>query len=117
MAEPKVTYAFYAGRGGTLEEDGFEAALPRARAAVRRRIWPNDPSEAPRAWRRAVCAAVDVDAAYGLGGGAVSLSSLSAGTVSMSFGGSGSGSSYEADLARAIDAELVGSGLLHMGLG
>ena len=121
MAAPDVTYGYYSETyGGSLDEGGFKAALPHAVAAVRDRIWPNDPEErgAEGAYMRAVCAACDIDAAYGLTGGAGSLSSLTTGTVSMSFGGSGGGSSaYEADMARAVDGELVGTGLLYMGLG
>lgn len=119
MAEPQVTYEYYAGTyGGTLDEGGFAAALPHALAAVRRRIWPNDPEErgAVEAYRRAVCAAADVDAAYGFTGGAGALASVTTGTVSMSFGGSGGGSSYDSDMAAAIEGELVGTGLLFMGV-
>lgn len=118
MAEPQVTYEYYAGTyGGTLDEGGFDAALPHALAAVRRRIWPNDPEErgAEEAYRRAVCAAADVDAAYGSTGGAGSLASVTVGSVSMGFGGS-AGGSYDADVSRAVDGELVGSGLLFMGV-
>lgn len=119
MALPEVTYAYYSGTyGGALDEDGFSAALPHALAAVRGRIWPNDPEErgAEEECRRAVCAAVDVDAAYGSTGGAGSLASVTTGTVSMSFGGSGGGSSYDADMESAVDGELVGTGLLFMGV-
>ena len=42
---------------------------------------------------------------------------MTTGTVNMSFGGNGGGSSWEADMARAADGELVGSGLLFMGMG
>lgn len=118
MAAPEVTYAFYSeGYGGSLSEGGFKAALPHALAFVRGRIWPNDPQDDPDAYRRAVCAACDVDAAYGATGGAGSLASVTTGTVTMSFGGNGGGSSWEADMARAADGELVGSGLLFMGMG
>lgn len=117
MAEPTVTYAFYANQyGGSLDEGGFDAALPHAVAYVRHRIWPNRPARAIRAWRMAVCAAVDVDAAYGATDGAGALASVTTGTVSMGFGGQG-GSSWEADMARAVDARLAGTGLLFMGLG
>lgn len=117
MAAPEVTYAFYSEEyGGRLDEGGFGAALPHALAFVNRRIWPNDPQAAPEAYMRAVCAACDADAAYGFTGGAGSLSSVTTGTVSMSFGGGGS-SAWEGDMARAADGELAGSGLLFMGLG
>ena len=117
MAAPEVTYAFYSeGYGGSLSEGGFKAALPHALAFVRGRIWPNDPQDDPDAYRRAVCAACDVDAAYGATGGTGGLVSVTTGTVSMSFGADG-WSSRETDMARAVDGELVGSGLLYMGLG
>ncbi len=120
MAAPEVTYAYYSGTyGGTLDEGGFAAALPHALAEVRRLTWPNDPVAlgAEEAWRRAVCAAADVDAAYGCTGGAGGLSSITTGTVSMSFGGGGGAPAYDADVARAVSGELVGTGLLFMGLG
>ena len=117
MAEPTVTYSFYANQyGGSLDEGGFDAALPHAVAYVRHRIWPNRPARAIRAWRMAVCAAVDVNAAYGATGGAGALASVTTGTVSMGFGGQG-GSTWEADMARTVDARLAGTGLLFMGLG
>lgn len=109
-------FKYYSGEWrGQLDEDGFARALPRAVSAVRGRIWPNGTERAPEAWRRAVCAAVDVDAAWGLGGGVGALSSVTAGAVSMSFGSDGA--TYEDDLARAVDAELAGSGLLFAGVG
>lgn len=118
MATVDVTYEFYTGQyGGTLDEGGFDAALPHALAYVRGRVWPNDPADAPTAYQRAVCAACDVDASYGFTGGTGSLSSVTTGTVSMSFGGSGAGPTWDEDMARAVDGELVGSGLLFMGLG
>lgn len=118
MAAPEVTFAFYSeAYGGRLDEGGFKSALPHALAFVRGRTWPNDPQGDPDAYRRAVCAACDVDAAYGFSGGSGSLVSVTTGTVSMSFGGSGDGSSWEADMARAVDGALAGTGLLFMGLG
>ena len=119
MAAVEVTYDFYADTyGGALEEAAFSASLPHALAEVRRLTWPNDPSRAPEAYKRAVCAAVDVDSAYGATGGTGSgLSSVTTGTVSMGFGGTGSESAYDADMARAVAGELVGTGLLYMGLG
>lgn len=117
MSAPEVTYGFYAGEyAGKLDERGFVAALPHAVAYVGARIWPNDPGRAEREYMLAVCAACDVDAAYGCSGGSGSLASVTTGTVSMSFGGQGAGS-WEADMARAVDARLVGTGLLYMGLG
>lgn len=115
-----VTYAFYRDSyGGTLDEGGFSAALPHALAAVRSATWPNDPEErgAEAEYMRAVCAAVDVDAAHGFSGGAGQLASVSVGSVSMSMGGSGGSSSYASDMAAAVGAELVGTGMLYTGIG
>lgn len=118
MAEPAVTYIFYAGEyGGQLGAEDFSKALPHALAAVRGRIWPNGPERDGRAWARAVCAACDVDAAHGFTGGTGSLASVTTGTVSMSFGAGGDSTAYEADMRAAIDGELVGTGLLYMGIG
>lgn len=117
MGEPEVTYDFYHDSygGRALGMDDLEAALPHARAAVRSLVWPNDPSRDEDAYRRAVCAACEVDAAYGFTGGAGSLSSVTAGTVSMAFGSGGG--SYDGDVARAVRGELAGTGLLYAGIG
>lgn len=118
MAAPVVAFDFYSERyGGQLDKEGFAKALPHALAAVRRRIWPNGPERDEEAWARAVCAACDVDAAHGFTGGAGSLASVTTGTVSMSFGGAGGSSAYDADMGAAIDGELVGTGLLFAGIG
>ena len=113
-------YGFYSSDyGGALDEESFRAALPHAVSSVRRIIWPNDPDELGAAdeYRRAVCAACDVDAEYGLSGGAGAPSSVTAGNVSMSFGGADRASSYDADVARAVEGELAGTGLLFSGMG
>lgn len=117
MSEPDVTYGFYRDEygGRSLGRDDLESALPHARAAVRSLVWPNDPSRDADAYRRAVCAACEVDAAYGFTGGAGSLSSVTAGTVSMAFGSGGG--SYAEDVARAVRGELAGTGLLYAGMG
>lgn len=117
---PEVTYAFYRDEyGGALGEDGFDGSLAHAIAEVRRLTWPNDPGIDAGAYRRAVCAAIDVDAAYGATGGTgAGLSSVTAGSVSMSFAGAAGGASaYDADVERAVAGELAGTGLLFMGLG
>ncbi|HIS39952.1 MAG TPA: hypothetical protein IAC12_03805 [Candidatus Aphodovivens avistercoris] len=111
-------YAFYSEQyGGSLDEKSFDAALPHALAEVRRLTWPNDPSLDEAAYMRAVCAAVEVDAAYGCTGGAGSLQSVTVGSVSMGFGSQGGEASYSADMARAVRGELAGTGLLFMGVG
>lgn len=113
MAAPEVTYAFYRDEWhGTLGEGAFGASLPRALAVVRDRVFPADPAGDPDAYRRAACAAVDVDAAYG--GSAAAIASVTTGTVSMSFG---DGSSRRADMVRAVDSELAGTPLAFKGLG
>ena len=119
MGEPEVTFEFYRDSwGGGLAEGDFSSALPRALAAVRGLTWPNVPDAGSEgAWRRAVCAAVDVDAAYGLTGGTAAVSSATLGSMSVTLGGGQQGSSYDADVARAVRGELVGTGLLFMGIG
>lgn len=113
MAAPEVTYAFYRDEWhGTLGEGAFGASLPRALAVVRDRVFPADPAGDQGAYRRAACAAVDVDAAYG--GSAAAIASVTTGTVSMSFG---DGSSRRADMVRAVDSELAGTPLAFKGLG
>lgn len=117
MSSPKVTYAFYKEYGGTLEEDGFNAALPHALAAVRRLTWPNDPAQAEDAYKRAVCAAVDVDSKYGYSGGiGENISSMTVGAFSVSVD-SGSANFYQQDMWQAIEGELIGTGLLFQGIG
>ena len=119
MSVPTVTYAFYSEEyDGELSEKDFNSALGHTIAYVALRIWPNDPNNAAEAYMRAVCAACDVDAQYGFTGGAGSLASVTTGSVSMNFGsGSSGGSSWATDMCHAVDGELVGSGLLFMGLG
>ena len=122
MALPEVTYDDYAEWGGTLSEDAFGASLGHARARVREFVYLNevDTDERIAAFKAAVCAAVDVDAAYGASGGiAEGSGGFTIGSFSMSAqGGSGSASSaYDRDMARAIRAELSGTGLLYQGVG
>lgn len=65
MAAPD--YIFYTANGGTLTEESFLAALPRATAAVDAFIWPNVVSTASLdAYKRAVCAVCDLDPTEGL---------------------------------------------------
>lgn len=121
MALPEVTYADYASWGGTLDEDAFSASLAHARARVRELVWLNDvdTDERGAAFKAAVCAAVDVDAAYGSTGGVgESGGGFSIGSFSMSAasGADARESSYDRDMARAIRAELSGTGLLYQGV-
>ncbi|MBQ9043842.1 MAG: hypothetical protein IJ111_13635 [Eggerthellaceae bacterium] len=121
MALPEVTYADYETWGGTRSEDAFEASIGHARARVREYVWLNevDTDERAAAFKAAVCAAVDVDAAYGSTGGVgESGGGFSIGSFSMSAasGADARGSSYDRDMARAIRAELSGTGLLYQGV-
>lgn len=120
MLLPEVTYDRYAELGGALDEGAFKGSLRAAVAAVRDIIGFNEPStnEQVGAYERAVCAAVDVDRAYGGSGGiGEGLASVGIGSFSASVGnGSGEGG-YLADMRRAIRRELSGSGLLYQGIG
>lgn len=119
MAVPTVTYADYTRHGGTLAEDVFKASSRAAVAWVRDVIGFNVPQDADDedAYMRAVCAAVDVDAAYGCSGGiGEGLASVSIGSFSASAGADGTSGSYGSDMSRAIRHELVGSGLLYQGI-
>lgn len=114
---PEVTYAdFTAIYGDGVGEDAFKACLPHAVAMVRDLTHPNVPEPwQEEAWRRAVCAAVVADSEGGMSHG-LSSGGFSIGSFSVSGGSSG-----ESDGAGAIRSaamrELVGSGLLYMGLG
>lgn len=119
MATPEVTYGDYTALGGRLGEDAFSSSLGHARAAVREVIGLSVPQddEDERAYVRAVCAAVDVDARYGASGGVgVGLASVSIGSFSASLGSGGEAGGYDADMRRAIRRELSGSGLLYQGV-
>lgn len=119
MPLPSVTYKQYKANGGKLDEDAFIASLRAAASAVRDIIGYNTPQDAEDedAYIRAVCAAVDVDNAYGASGGiGEAVSSVTLGKFSASMGGSGASSLYDADIRKAISRELVGSSLLYQGL-
>ncbi|WP_148042718.1 hypothetical protein [Adlercreutzia equolifaciens] len=69
------------------------------------------------AYIRAVCAAVDVDDAYGASGGiGEAVASVTLGKFSATMGGNGSASLYQADMRLAIARELAGSSLLYQGV-
>lgn len=119
MPLPTVTYELYEAQGGTLGEDAFAASLRAAVAAVREAMGLNRPrdEEDDAAYIRAVCAAVDVDSAYGASGGiGEAVASVTLGKFSASMGGNGAASPYEADMRRAVRRELAGSGLLYAGV-
>ena len=120
MMTPSVTYEEYTGYGGRLAEGAFDASLASAVSSVREVIGFNAPStEAQReAYVVAVCAAVDVDAAYGASGGiGESVASVAIGAFSASMQDAGGASAYDIDMRRAIRRELQGSGLLYQGIG
>ena len=113
MPLPSVTYDLYRGQGGTLGEDAFAASLRAAASAVRDVIGFNEPQD-EEAYIRAVCAAVEVDDAYGASGGiGESVASVTLGKFSATAGAS---SGYGADMGRAIRRELAGSSLLYQGV-
>lgn len=120
MALPEVTYSDYQAWGGQLEEAAFTASLPAGRAAVRRIIGFNVPDGDAQeaAYRAAVCAAADVDAAYGATGGIGEASGgFSIGSFSMAGASSADGAGgYDSDMERAIYGELSGTGLLYQGV-
>ena len=120
MPLPKLPYSRYAKLGGTHDKGAFEGSLRAAVAAVREVIGFNRPEtgEQVEAYERAVCAAVDVDVAYGASGGVgEGLASVSIGSFSASMSGDGAASGYQADMRSAIRRELSGSGLLYQGIG
>ena len=120
MALPEVTYADYQAWGGKCDASAFGASLAAARAAVHRIIGFNVPEGTAQvaAYTNAVCAAVDVDQAYGATAG---IGESSAGFTIGSFtygrgSDSGGASAYDSDMERAIYGELTGSGLLYQGV-
>lgn len=119
MAE-KPTYLYYAAEyNGALGNAEFSASLCNGGRAVRNIIGFNTP-ETPKqldAYQRAVCAAVDVDAAYGASGGiGEGAKSVSIGSFSASSTNSGATTAYDLDMSQAIRRELIGSGLLFQGI-
>ncbi len=122
MALPTVTYTDYKECGGCLSEEDFTLSLKAARAYVRYLIGFNEPEDEAQEsdYIRAVCAACDVDAAYGHSSGiGEGLSSFSIGSVSFGANASSSDSAngYQDDMRRAVSLELSTSGLLYQGVG
>lgn len=123
MTLPGLGYARYAELGGSLDAAEFHASLRAGLAAVREAVGLNEPEddEELEAYERAVCAAVEVDAAHGATGGAgEDMVGVTVGGFSASFGSASAGayqqSAYERDMRRAIRRELSGTGLLYAGL-
>lgn len=114
---PEVGSADYK---GAHTWDEVCAHLPAAVAAVREAIGFNVPEgeEQVAAYKAAVCAALDVNAAYGFSGGvAEGLQSMTLGSFSVTLGQQDGQSAYEQDMQRAIRRELSGTGLLCQRLG
>jgi hypothetical protein len=101
-------YEAYKTYSGKLGESAFKALLPRAKELVKSLIFPNEPNtESKRtAFEHAVFACVDGLAMYGDNG----FKSLKIGAFSAE------GQNPNTAIYSAVRAELVGSGLLYMGL-
>lgn len=115
MDEPCVPYDEI---DGEVSAEDFKACLPHAKALVREMIWPNEPYTVRecRAWRRAVLAAIRADVANGGDHGIGTAGGFSIGSFSVS-GASGAGSATAGAMRDAARRELVGTGLLYMGMG
>lgn len=109
------TYEYYREKfKGTMDAEAFGAWLRYASAAVSERIWPNEPDGSDE-WMNAVCAAAEVEAAYGRRNGVQGgVSSFTVGSFSATSTGR---KAYDSDLASAIERELACSPLLYRGLG
>lgn len=110
---PEVESADY---HGTHTWDDVRPHLGAAVAAVREVIGFNVPEgeEQVAAYKAAVCAALDVDAAYGFSGGIEASGSVRLGSLTIE---QGQGGGYDAAMDRAVRRALSGSGLLYQGLG
>lgn len=120
MERPAVSIGDYTARHGEIGEGDFNAALPAAEGIVADLVGLNRvglPFEID-AWKRAVCAAVAVDVAYGLSHGiGEGLASVTLGKFSASGGGSApGGSQWLSDARAAARRELAGTGLLYAGV-
>ena len=115
---PSVSYDEYTARGGKLAKEAFGASLASAVASVREVMGLNEP-DGERQATAYVCAAVDVDAAYGASGGiGENVASVAVGAFSATLAAGTAGvSAYDLDMRRAIRRELQGSGLLYQGIG
>ena len=121
---PEVAYADYQRFGGAMGEEEWQRALPHALEAVRRAMGFHEPNPEwawqVEAYKRAVCAAADVDRDYGFMGpnraGASGRGGFTIGSYSRSGSGTssatGESSDYAADMAAAIRGALAKSGLL-----
>lgn len=102
---------------GEIGEDDFKAALPAALGVVADLVGTNDIAGGEDAWRRAVMAAVSVDAAYGFSHGVgEGLASVTLGKFSASLGASDGVSQWRTDAVAAARRELAWTGLLYTGV-
>lgn len=121
MGCPEVSIGEYEGWFGEIAEADFAAALPAARGVVDDLVGFNrveQPFEIT-AYKRAVCAAVKADGAYGFSHGVgEGLASVTLGKFSASSGASGEGgaSQWQRDVCAAARRELAGTGLLYAGI-
>lgn len=107
---PELTFADYAGDlyRGSLDEDAFMAALPKAHARLTELTGADVPAGHAKAWMGALCAMVDrVGGVDGQG-----VKSETVGSTSVTYDESRSGST---DLD-AVSPWLAGTGLLYRGL-
>lgn len=107
---PELTFADYAGDlyCGSLDEDAFTAALPKARTRLTELTGADVPAEHAKAWMGALCAMVDrVGGVDGQG-----VKSETVGSTSVTYDELRSGST---DLD-AVSPWLAGTGLLYRGL-
>lgn len=120
MGRPEITVEDYEAAYGPVDADAFGAALRCAEAEVASIVGyaPVDTPAREDAWRRAVMAAVSVDAAYGFSHGiGEGAESVTIGKFSYAASSPAPGSSPWRDEVRAAARrELVGSGLLYQGL-
>ena len=121
MSWPQPTYAQYREWGGSVDEGVFDDLVRRAVSTVAHECWPNEPdaddAEMVSHAINAVCAAIEVDVAYGgTGGGALAEGGFTLGSFTVGSGtnmrGAGMEGTYSADMSAAIRRELVGTGLL-----
>jgi len=107
---------------GSRKWEDVRGHVPAAVAVVRDVMGFNVPEGEAQvaAFKAAVNAALDVDAAYGFsegvgeGGGSMRLGSFS---ISGQADGAGGASQYDVDMLRAVRRALSGTGLLYQGLG
>ena len=110
---PSVSYDEYTARGGKLAKEAFGASLASAVASVREVMGLNEPDgeRQATAYVGAVCAAVDVDAAYGASGGiGENVASVAVGAFSATLAAGTAGvSAYDLSLIHICAARAEGA--------